>query len=112
MTHRHSIFWGWLLALTMMITAAFPDMSFARAQPDHSRGAHQAVPASSICDFTMTSNDQTGGCAAMTAHCSSIVPLPILLPKQMRMRISVEYDFGVVAPYNLASFSEMPPLRA
>jgi hypothetical protein len=86
-------------------------MSFARAQPDHSQGGHQAVPASSSCDFAMTSHEKTGGCAAMTAHCSSLLPQPILLPAQMRMQISVEYDFGVVAPYKLAPFSETPPPR-
>ncbi|WP_133176231.1 hypothetical protein [Pelagivirga sediminicola] len=111
MTQRHSIFWGWLLALTVMVTATFPHMSFARAQPDHSQGAHQSVPASSSCDVTAL-HVKTGGCAAMTAHCSSLLPPPILLPVQMRMQISVEYDFGVVVPYNLASFSETPPPRA
>jgi len=112
MTHRRSIFWGWLLALTVMVTAALPHMSFASSQPDHSEGAHQIMAASTGCDFTMSSHEQTGGCAAMTAHCASLLPQAILLPKQMRMQISVEYNFGVVAPYNLASCSETPPPRA
>jgi hypothetical protein len=112
MTHRRSIFWGWFLALTVMVTAALPHMSFASPQPDHSEGVHQIVAASNGCDFTMSSDEKTGGCAAMTAHCSSLLPQPVLLPRQARMQISVEYGFGVVAPYNLASVSETPPPRA
>jgi hypothetical protein len=107
---------GWLLALTVMVTAAVPHMSFASHALAQSESAeaepmHQNLRTTADCHTSKASHEQTGGCAAMTAHCSLLLPQVTLLPRQTRMQISLEYGFGVVAPYDLASVSETPPPR-
>ena len=104
---------GWLLALAVMVSAITPHMAAANETPRSSQATKMADDgrAHAVCLPDSMDHHQSDGCAAMMAHCATVLPQPSAIPRLMALQLPTYYAFGTAGWDVLAFFGDTPPPR-